>query len=103
MDAENCKLACGLVSRAYIDQGSQALAKRHRLVKALLSQRRLPADGWDDATIEMFIQVSGIWCRHTNDLATSSVYKALYNSDSCTRRKHSPSRRACAQADVKVA
>ena len=57
MDAENCKLACGLVSKGYIEQGAQALAKRHRLVKALLSQRRLPADGWDDATIEMFIQV----------------------------------------------
>lgn len=74
MDVENCKLACGLVSRGYIEQGAQALAKRHRLVKTLLSQRRLSADGWDDATIEMFIQVSSISmaCGVVNKLSRSS-------------------------------
>lgn len=57
MDEANCELAATLVSRSYIDQGAQALARRRRLVKALLSQRRLPQEGWDDATIELFIQV----------------------------------------------
>ncbi len=36
---------------------AQALAKRHRLVKALLSSRRLPDKGWDEGTIEMLIRV----------------------------------------------
>lgn len=40
MDPANCELACGLVSKSYIAQGQQALAHRHRLVKALLSTRR---------------------------------------------------------------
>ena len=58
MNAANCALANGLVSAAYIQQGQQALTARCNLVKSLLSQRKLPADGWDDATIEMLLQVS---------------------------------------------
>ena len=58
MDADCCEVACGLISRAYISQGAQALSRRRRLVKTLLSQRRLPEQGWDDATIEMLLQVS---------------------------------------------
>jgi hypothetical protein len=38
-------------------QGSEALARRHNTVRTLLSNRRLPTAGWDDATIEMFVQV----------------------------------------------
>jgi hypothetical protein len=57
MDAENCELAAGLVSRVYITQGAQALAARRKKVKALLSNRRLPPKGWDEATIEMLLQV----------------------------------------------
>ena len=57
MDAANCALATGLVSKSYVSQGQQALAQRQRRVKALLSSRRLPEDGWDDATIEAFLQV----------------------------------------------
>jgi O-phospho-L-seryl-tRNASec:L-selenocysteinyl-tRNA synthase len=59
MDADNCTAACGLVSKAYIQQGSQALCRRRRLIKTLLSQRRLPEAGWDDATIEMLLQAGG--------------------------------------------
>ena len=40
MNKDNCELACGLVSRSYISQGQQALAKRQKQVKALLSSRR---------------------------------------------------------------
>ena len=57
MDSLNADLACGLVSRTYIQQGAQALAHRRRLVKAVLSNRKLPQEGWDDATVEMLIQV----------------------------------------------
>jgi len=56
MNEENCLLAQNLVSKAYISQGSDALARRNKLIKRLLSNRRLPPEGWDDATIEMFIQ-----------------------------------------------
>ena len=60
MDAANCALACGLVSKSYVAQGQQALAQRQRRVKALLSSRRLPEEGWDDATIEAFLQVGAL-------------------------------------------
>lgn len=63
MDQANCDLACGLVSASYIAQGAQALAARRRMVKALLSSRRLPQRGWDEATIEMLLQVRGARAR----------------------------------------
>ncbi|PNH12953.1 O-phosphoseryl-tRNA(Sec) selenium transferase [Tetrabaena socialis] len=56
MNADNCSLAIGLVSKSYIRQGEQALARRQRLIKALLSSRKLPERGWDEATIEMLIR-----------------------------------------------
>ncbi len=56
MDEANCKIASQLISQTYINQGYQALTRRHKLIKTLLSQRRLPTEGWDDATIELFIQ-----------------------------------------------
>jgi hypothetical protein len=59
MDADNCALACGFVSKSYINQGAQALNARKRQIKALLSSRRLPEQGWDDASIEMLLQVGG--------------------------------------------
>ncbi|PNH00228.1 O-phosphoseryl-tRNA(Sec) selenium transferase, partial [Tetrabaena socialis] len=56
MNADNCSLAVGLVSKSYIRQGEQALARRQRLIKALLSSRKLPEKGWDEATVEMLIR-----------------------------------------------
>lgn len=58
MDGSNLDLAAGLVSRGYIEQGGQALARRRKLIKTLLSSRRLPQHGWDDDTIELLIKVS---------------------------------------------
>ena len=55
MDPDLCNAAFGLVSKRYIDQGSQALVRRKKLIKSLLSERRLPERGWDDANIEMFL------------------------------------------------
>jgi O-phospho-L-seryl-tRNASec:L-selenocysteinyl-tRNA synthase len=55
MTPENVALASGLVSRAYIEQGAQALARRRRRITSLLSERRLPDGGWDEMSIEMLL------------------------------------------------
>lgn len=60
MNPANFALASGLVSPAYVQQGQQALAARSKLVTNLLSQRKLPMQGWDDASIEMLLQVNNI-------------------------------------------
>eukprot|EP01137_Pigoraptor_chileana_P035385 Opistho-2@29300 len=55
MNEANLRLAEGLVSANYIKQAGESLRSRENLVKVLLSQRRCPEDGWDDASIEHFI------------------------------------------------
>lgn len=57
MDADNLALASQLVSSSYVLQGGAALAARRKMIKSLLSNKRLPKTGWDEATIEMLIQV----------------------------------------------
>uniref|UniRef100_A0A061RFU1 Uncharacterized protein n=1 Tax=Tetraselmis sp. GSL018 TaxID=582737 RepID=A0A061RFU1_9CHLO len=42
MNSDNLLLAEGLVSKSYIQQGGQAIVRRQKLVKTLLSQRKLP-------------------------------------------------------------
>ncbi|KAG2486490.1 hypothetical protein HYH03_014793 [Edaphochlamys debaryana] len=56
MNPANLEAARGLVSASYLRQGGEALAARQRRVKALLSSRRLPEQGWDEATLDMFIR-----------------------------------------------
>lgn len=56
MDPSNCEIASSLVSPTYVTQGSQALQRRRKAVKSLLSQRRLPDHGWDDDLIRMFLR-----------------------------------------------
>lgn len=46
----------GLVPDNYAQQGCEALAKRQKLITSLLSERRLPARGWDTASIEHLLQ-----------------------------------------------
>lgn len=58
MDIDNCKLSSNIISKSYIDQGTQALSKRHKLIKSLLSEKKLPIHGWDDDTIQIFIKVA---------------------------------------------
>lgn len=58
MDKDNLKLAGALVSPSYLQVGSQSLARRRKLIKALLSNRKLPKAGWDADTIELFIKAS---------------------------------------------
>ena len=57
MDPDNLALASQLISGSYVSQGGAALTARRKLIKALLSNKRLPQTGWDEATIEMLMQV----------------------------------------------
>jgi O-phospho-L-seryl-tRNASec:L-selenocysteinyl-tRNA synthase len=46
-------LGKGLVPANYLRQGLEAgLGRRRAALRRLLEHRRLPEDGWDDATIE---------------------------------------------------
>jgi O-phospho-L-seryl-tRNASec:L-selenocysteinyl-tRNA synthase len=56
MNPTNFDLAHGLVSSRYIKQAADARRRREGLITTLLSQRRLPREGWDDDTIEMFLR-----------------------------------------------
>ena len=49
MNDANFSLAEGLVSSGYVRQAQQARRARENMVKTLLSQRRMPDAGWDDA------------------------------------------------------
>lgn len=60
MNQDNAAIASSLVSPAYITQGMQAIVRRQKLIKTLLSQRRLPSTGWDEATIEMLLKDSAL-------------------------------------------
>lgn len=57
-----------LIPGTYARQGAEAIAKRQKLVTSLLSERRMPQHGWDDANIESLLQVSfrdkARACRH---------------------------------------
>ena len=56
MNDESFVLAEGLVSSNYVRQAQQARRARESLFKSLLSQRRLPDNGWDDCTLKMLLQ-----------------------------------------------
>lgn len=56
MDPSNCDIASSLVAPTYVTQGSQALQRRRKAVKALLSNRKLPEYGWDDDMIRLFLR-----------------------------------------------
>jgi len=50
------ELAAKLIGDAYSQQGAQSLRTREKLVQNLLTQRCLPEQGWDDETIEHFME-----------------------------------------------
>ena len=50
------KQLVALVKETYIRQGVESIQSRSNLLKALLSDRRLPQNGLDDSTIEYFMQ-----------------------------------------------
>lgn len=55
MDDSAFPLAAQLIGKAYAKQGQEAIRRREGLAKTLLSQRRLPDTGWDDASIEFLL------------------------------------------------
>ena len=56
MNAANVELAKLLVRASYVSQGSQGIAAREKLLTTLLSERRLPARGWDEAQLELLVR-----------------------------------------------
>ena len=52
---QNLALAAELVDNAYIVQGGQELNAREQKIRILLSQRKLPLEGWSNTTIELFL------------------------------------------------
>lgn len=48
-------LACGLVPRAYLEQGASELSRRENAIRSLLASRALPDAGWPDSTTEYFL------------------------------------------------
>ena len=55
MNSTNFDLAQGLVSARYMKQAADARRRREGLVTTLLSQRRMPREGWDDDTIQIVL------------------------------------------------
>ena len=89
MDADNCALASHFISQTYIKQGSQALSRRRKLIKTLLSQRRLPDVGWDDATIELFLQEAALMdSNNFLDVLGMGEREGRVASDLVARRHH---------------
>lgn len=56
MNAKNAQLAEAFVPSTYIQQGLDAIRNREQLLTVLLSQRRVPENGWDEQTVEMVLQ-----------------------------------------------
>ncbi|KAG2763157.1 O-phosphoseryl-tRNA(Sec) selenium transferase [Phytophthora cactorum] len=56
MNSASAALAEQLVPGTYVRQGLDAIRSREKLVTTLLAQRRLPDEGWDDASVELLLQ-----------------------------------------------
>jgi O-phospho-L-seryl-tRNASec:L-selenocysteinyl-tRNA synthase len=56
MNEKNFRLLDGLISASYAQQALESRRQRENLVTVLLSQRRLPEEGWDRVTIELFLR-----------------------------------------------
>jgi len=55
MNAQHLDLIKGLISPNYAAQAEQARNSRSKMITSLLTQRRLPAEGWDDSMIQQFL------------------------------------------------
>jgi len=55
MNASVFKQAEVIIGKSYADHSKSARKRRERLVQALISNRRLPPEPWDQATIELFL------------------------------------------------
>ena len=77
MDDANLQLARSLISKSYVDQGAQTLHGRRKRIKSLLSERKLPREGWDDATIESLLHVDLRFLTHSHSRRTGSFSHGL--------------------------
>jgi len=57
MEGQTLELIGDLLPRSYISQASASLNQRRSLIKSLLSQRCMPEQGWDDASVEQLLNV----------------------------------------------
>jgi O-phospho-L-seryl-tRNASec:L-selenocysteinyl-tRNA synthase len=72
MNEESFKIASTLIDKKYVEQSQQAMFKRQKLYQTLLSQRSLPENGWDDVSINVFLdQMSQM--DYNNQLGTVGV------------------------------
>ena len=52
MNEKNFELSTNLIPSTYVYQGRYAIRRREKQVTELLSQRKIPNEGWDDQSIE---------------------------------------------------
>ncbi|XP_037802895.1 O-phosphoseryl-tRNA(Sec) selenium transferase-like [Penaeus monodon] len=55
MNETSYKLAERLVPTTYLHQASESRTAREKLIRILMEQHKCPEEGWDDATIELFL------------------------------------------------
>lgn len=55
MNPASFSQAATLVPKSFISQAQGAHKRREKMILALLSNRRLPVEGWDDLTITLFL------------------------------------------------
>jgi len=54
-----------LIKKSYVRMGSNAINAQHNLIRAILSEKKLPVDGWSDLSIEMtLLQLSAMDCNN---------------------------------------
>eukprot|EP00440_Ansanella_granifera_P041421 gb/GFBE01044918.1/.p1 GENE.gb/GFBE01044918.1/~~gb/GFBE01044918.1/.p1 ORF type:complete len:520 (+),score=95.86 gb/GFBE01044918.1/:1-1560(+) len=56
MIPQHFDLLKGLVNPNYVEQAAQARNSRSKLITSLLTQRRLPDSGWEEADIQIFLE-----------------------------------------------
>lgn len=56
MDDTNATLASAFVSKRYVEVGMENVSSTRKMVKELMTHRRIPDKGWDESTIECFLR-----------------------------------------------
>lgn len=60
MNQANLDLCADIIDKSYVRLASNSLHARENLFKVLLSQRTLPEEGYDDLTIQYFLDLMAI-------------------------------------------
>ncbi|XP_069487968.1 O-phosphoseryl-tRNA(Sec) selenium transferase isoform X2 [Ambystoma mexicanum] len=55
MNSESFSVGERLISGAYLRQGAQARRAHEQLIRVFIEQGKCPEDGWDESTIELFL------------------------------------------------